>query len=141
MKYFVFGIFFVVMLSCDKNDDPVVTDNCIIETIIDRDLYLNTAMDYFIDSIGIENDCIEITVNASGCDGDTWSAQLIDSGDIAESSPPQRSLRLALENTEECDAVISKSFYFDLSTIQTEESRFILRFEGWDQTVLYEYRD
>ncbi len=140
MRYFVLGFFFLSMVSCDKTEYPVVTDDCSVKVIIDRDLHLSTSLNYFIDTISIDEDCIKIDLSESGCDGSTWIVDLIDSGDIAESLPAQRSLKLSLENKEECDAVISKSFYFDLTPLQTDdEEQFILHIEGWAQSVLYEY--
>ena len=128
----------LTIMSCNDDDDMINPDceNCVI---INRSLYDQSRKEYTILSAEIVNDCLEMMISSSGCDGERWVATLYDSGDIAESFPAQRSLRLDLENDEECDAVITKSYKFDITPLQTEEPKFILNIDGFDEALLYEY--
>ena len=46
--------------------------------------------------------------------------KLIDSGSVAESLPPQRSLKLTLENEEVCLAQITKTISFDVHELEVD---------------------
>ncbi len=81
---------------------------------------------------------MNIKFGASGCDGNTWIVKLIDSGEIAESYPCQRTLRLSLDNQEECEAIPTKEISFDISDLQIMgNNKVILHVSG--EEILYEY--
>ncbi len=86
----------------------------------------------------IDGDCLNIKFAASGCDGNTWFVKLIDSGSIAESHPCQRTLRLSLENKENCMAVISKEISFDIKDLRIIGNNKVILNIG-DRSILYEY--
>jgi hypothetical protein len=129
-----------INMQCDE-DDAVYSGNCDQVVIIDEDFYnsLSSENFTFIDA-EIIDDCLSITIGASGCDGNSWNFNLIDSGAIAESSPEQRYLKFQLENNEDCLAVFERSVSFDLNPIQIEGSHeIILNIEGLEPTLNYKY--
>jgi len=117
----------VHMLSCDQG------------VIISPEEFNNAPKDPLsITEMTITGDCLNIKFSASGCDGNTWIVKLIDSGNVAESYPCQRTLRLSLDNKEECLAVPGKEISFDISDLQiVGNDKVILHVSG--QEILYEY--
>lgn len=113
--------------DCDKN------------VIISSTEYQNAPNDPLsITEMTITGDCLNIKFAASGCDGSTWTVKLIDSGNVAESNPCQRTLRLSLDNKEICTAVPSKEISFDISDLQiVGNDKMILHVSG--EEILYEY--
>ncbi|WP_053991724.1 hypothetical protein [Mangrovimonas sp. TPBH4] len=134
---FVFG-----MISCDNNDDDnsATPSNCDQEAVISSEEYVSAPADpLFIHSMEIDDDCLLISFSASGCDGNTWELKLVDSGAILESNPPQRNLRLSLQNLEVCDAVISKTLSFDISELQVQGDQVRLNIVNSGEGILYMY--
>ena len=69
-----------------------------------------------------------------------WREELIDSGAVMESAPPQRNIRMVLDNQELCQAVIRKETSFDISSLQVEGTdKVILHLENFEEDILYEY--
>ncbi|WP_157503218.1 hypothetical protein [Mangrovimonas xylaniphaga] len=134
---FVFGM----ISNCNDDDDNSETpSNCDQETILSSDEFVNAAADpLIIESLEIDNACLQISFYSSGCDGSTWDLKLIDSGAILESDPPQRNLRLSLLNLELCDAVISKTISFDVSDLQVEGTQVYLNIVNSGDQILYTY--
>lgn len=131
----------VLLLGCSSTVlDPYVDTTCDQVTLIDASKYMNASSAiYTIKEINVNGDCLEISIVSSGCDGNSWKAELIDSEGIMESLIVQRELRLVLENLEICDAIITKTFTFDLRPIQINDDKVILNVKFWDEQVLYEY--
>ena len=126
--------------SCSNDDDGKNPENCDSETVISSELYQNAPSDQLIiSSLEIESDCLEIIFGAGGCDGRTWEIQLIDSGDILESNPPQRNLRLSLKDEELCEAFITRELTFDISNLQVDGNQVMLNIINSDDNLLYEY--
>ncbi len=128
-----------LVLSCkSKDDDSFNSENALL---ISADHYVNAADDAVqINSLKIEGDNLTINFGASGCDGDSWVINLIDSENILESDPPQRHLRLSLKNTEMCQAYITKELTFDIKALQTGGNKVVLHVTNQDnQQVLYTY--
>jgi len=131
------------MLSCsDNNDDNVNETNCDSEVIISSQGYTNASFDGLtINSLEITDDCLKVTYSASGCDGDSWELELIDSEAILESFPVQRNLTFSFTNEEACLAYFTKEKTFDISNLQLEEYNSIwLNITGFEDSILYQYR-
>ena len=126
-------------MQCDEDDVPV-TLNC-SEVLIDNNTYETAESDnYTIGNVFFNGNCITIDVSASGCDGSTWVFTLIDSENISESIPPQRSLKLSLNNNEACLAVFTREESFDLIPLRVEGSNeVLLNIEGFEEPILYAY--
>jgi hypothetical protein len=126
--------------QCD-NDDDIEDNNCGESVIIDN-LFFDSAVsgDYELIDYNLNEDCLTIEVSASGCDGETWSMVLVDSGNIAESSPEQRHLKFVFTNNEACLAVFNQSRSFDLVTLRVDGSNeVILNIEGLPEAINYVY--
>lgn len=140
-------LFFVLSFSlcflnttCD-DDDLVITD-CDQTTVISENLYnsLESANFTIIDAYIID-DCLTIEIGASGCDGNTWEFNLVDSGAVAESLPEQRYLKFQLINTELCDAYFEKTIAFDVTPLRIDNGvdKVILHIEGLESSLSYSY--
>ncbi|WP_298498084.1 hypothetical protein [uncultured Algibacter sp.] len=125
--------------QCEEDDDYLsVCDNLVI---IDESYYntFDSGNFTFIDAEVIDN-CLSVTISASGCDGNSWAYNLVDSGSIAESLPEQRYLKLELLNEEACLAVFKRTVSFDLTPIKIEGSNeIILNIEGFESSINYKY--
>lgn len=126
--------------QCDEDDDFQVS-SCGQPVIID-DAFFETAesSDYVLVDSSITNDCLTVEISASGCDGESWSMVLVDSGNVAESSPEQRYLKFVFTNNEACLAVFSQVREFNLSTLRVDGStEVVLNIEGFPEPLLYSY--
>lgn len=138
---YVFSLF-LFLVSCSENNTSILPEDqitkeednkiidgsvdetireCTISTVIDRELFKNAAAaPLTILESNISGDCLTLNVGVSGCSGINWEFQLIDSGDIMESLPPQRNIRLSLYNNEVCEAYFVKVLSYDISNLQVE---------------------
>ncbi|WP_086477618.1 hypothetical protein [Arenibacter amylolyticus] len=145
MNYFKLKIVIVTLVggltfSCSDNDDTTKTANCDLTALISADQYANApSHTVTINTLEIDNHCLKINYSSSGCSGDSWEVKLIDSGEIMESNPPQRTIRLSLKNEELCEAYITKEIRFNIRNLQVEGNRVVLNITNADQQLLYEY--
>ncbi len=130
-----------VNMTCEEEEDLYNDELCDKMTLVDENVFTNLESDHFnLINAEIINNCINITVGASGCDGSSWVFNLIDSGAVAESSPEQRYLKLQLLNDELCDAYFEKTISFNLTPLQISGSHeIILHLEGLDTSLNYKY--
>ena len=138
----IYFIFFLLLLSCSESDDdhPFEDSLCDRITIVDNERYQNTNTRYYsIKNVALSGDCLELEIESGGCSGDTWKVDLIDSGGIAESNPEQRFLKLSLKNEELCNAIVIRTFSFDLRPIRTRNNIVLLNLEQWDEQITYDY--
>jgi len=128
-------------MQCDDDGMSLPESNCAGFTVIDSFTYANSATSpYSINSVSINGDCLVIDVSASGCDGNTWEMQLIDSGSVSESNPPQRNVKFFLINTEDCLAVVDRARSFDLTSLQIEgENEIVINVDDYSDPVIYTY--
>lgn len=133
----------IVIVSCDEDTDKDKSYlTCDQEVIISSELFNTAPNDALtINSINIDGNCMLINFSSSGCSGDTWTIKLIDSGSIlVETSPPERTLRLSLDNEEICDAYILKNISFDISNLQVAGSNQVsLKITNNDSKITYNY--
>ncbi len=129
-----------VNMTCEE-EDFYNEEVCDKMTLVDENVYADLESDDFnLINAEIINNCINITVGASGCDGNSWVFNLIDSGAVAESSPEQRYLKLQLLNGELCDAYFEKTISFNLTPLQINGSHeIILHLEDLDTSLNYKY--
>ena len=92
---------------------------------------------YIIQSAVIDDKCLMVEVSAGGCDGESWGAQMLISPLVAESLPPQAGIKLIFDDDEECEAFITKTFYFDLSQLDSISDKVWVRLEGFDDVLMY----
>lgn len=142
MKNLLFALSLLLILqSCiDSDDNPSIDSVCDQVTIVDNALYNNNVSESFsIKGIQLVGDCLEVEIQSSGCDGGSWEVKLVDSGGIAESIPEQRYLKVFLNNEELCEAIILKTYNFDLRPLRTGNDVVLLNLEKWDHQIRYEY--
>ena len=113
--------------------------SCDEPVLLSEYLYNNVSEEPTIINLYIDGNCLNITYFAGGCDGNSWVVKLIDAEEIVTDAvnPPQRYLRLSIENTEMCEAAITQQKSFNLSELQDEGNQVILNIQN--QQILYEY--
>ncbi|MFD2917276.1 hypothetical protein [Psychroserpens luteus] len=133
--------FTLLLMSTQCDDDDVVNVPCDQTAIVDSGFYESVESHvYEVGDVYFNDNCLTIEISASGCDGNSWSMVLVDSGNIAESSPEQRYLKFVLNNDEVCLAIVSQVRSFDLTPIQVAgSSEIILNIEGFPEPVMYSY--
>lgn len=137
---FTIILLLVISACCSDDDSPAPSTNCDQVTMISSELFMTAPADpLFIHSMEIDDNCLQISFSASGCDGNSWETMLVDSEVIMESNPPQRNLRLSLKNLELCDAVISKTISFDISNLQVDGDQVLLTIANSGDEILYSY--
>ena len=135
--FLVFSMLFIAT-NCGQ-EETKQTEKC-NAVIIDSNQFNNSQSDSFnFISLNFENECLKIRIQyGGGCE--EISAQLIDNGDVFESNPVQGNLRILFTDNDECEALIEKNFFFNLSNLQDDnENKVLLNFQGSDLTYLYEY--
>lgn len=140
-KIILIGLILLIgTTSCNSDDDNIKISKCDLNTIISSEQFTNApAFPLTIMNLEIDENCLKIKFSASGCNGETWITKLIDSGDIMESDPPQRNLRLSLKSEELCEAMVIKELTFDISNLQVDGNRVYLNITNSDEQILYEY--
>lgn len=132
----------VLLMStqCDEDDDFNISV-CGQDVIIDNSFFESAVSgDYQLIGFEINNDCLTIEISASGCDGETWSMVLVDSGIVSESSPEQRFLKFVFTNDEACLAVFSQSREFNLTALRVDGSNeVVLNIDGFSEPLSYFY--
>lgn len=125
--------------SCNKEKSQV--SQCDEALVVSDVLYKTGPNDMVqIVSASIMGDCLTIEYGASGCDGNSWKVQLIDSDEILESNPITRKLRLSLENKEACLAYFTQETSFDISALKSEDNnQVIFILDGFPERLTYTY--
>ncbi|NRB59962.1 MAG: hypothetical protein HRU50_08530 [Winogradskyella sp.] len=143
LKSFTLIVASVLYFQClpdDTTDTPQQAD-CGLLTSIDAFTYENAATNpYTIISADLTEDCLAVVITAVGCDGLSWDIQLVDSAEVDESNPPQRDIKIFLVNIEACLTQVTRTAFFDVSTLQIEnEDEIILNLDGFNQAINYTY--
>jgi len=128
--------------GCEKMMDCMDKhNNCEKSVLLNKVLYDNTSSaNYMITDAKISGDCLEVKFGSSGCDAKSWKVELVDAESISESATPQRSLKLALTNSEMCTVALSKSVSFDLTPLRIKAiSKINLSLEGLNNQIAYKY--
>lgn len=145
MTFFTLLTFCVLAVSnCGKSSsviiDPPVAATCDNPVLIDADLYENAPSDEFLfQSATIDGNCLKMIVRyGGGCEAVTF--QLIDAAAIMESLPVQRNIRLSLKDEDDCEALVTRELYYDLTPLQVEgNSKIILNLQGFPESLTYQY--
>jgi len=138
-KRILIGLVVVLgFIACNNDDDD--SNNCDQVTIVSSEQYETAPNDQlFINTLELNGDCLKINLSSSGCSGDTWNLKLIDSESIMESNPPQRNLRLSLNNEEDCEALITIELTFDVYDLRVDGNKVLLNITNSNDQILYEY--
>ena len=146
-KISYFLMLFLIMLSCNSDDDKkeiiecIDSGNCDECALINNNLYNQVETEnYNILNIEVVDDCLEIQFGSSGCNGENWKTELISSETILETAIPQRNLRMNLDNPELCEAYITKTISFNLTNLQLKNYDEIqLNIVGFPNLFQYNY--
>lgn len=134
---FLFPVIFLLS-ACEKDD--FATSDCDQKAVLNENQFQNAPADpVTIIEAEIKGDCFRIKYGASGCSGDTWKIQLIGSENLYESLPPQRDIRLSMENKEDCLAYFTKEMTFDIKELRSSGDKIRFYIANSDTSVLYSY--
>lgn len=144
-KVFLLSSLMILVFACKEKETLKNNNNYTLEC--DQFIELNsqaynnaTTNSFNIDSMILNGNCLEVIVSASGCDGSTWSLNLIDAEVVLESYPIQRQAKLVLNNQELCLAYFTKTFTFDLQPLQYNgDDRVVINIDNWQEGILYQY--
>ena len=127
-------------IDLDGKKPPKGQSNCDKDVIISAYEFENAPNDpVTIIDMKIVNNCLKIKFGASGCSGNSWVVELIDAGYVIPTfaPPPQRELRLSLDNKEMCCAYFEKEMSFNIENLQIGGNSVMLNVVG--NFILYEY--
>ena len=131
---------FLIFLCLSSCQDENIVEPCTQMLLIGNEIYDNFPADRLtISDVSLEGDCLQITFWAGGCSGNSWIFELVGREDVLYSEPPQRLIRLSLENNEICEAYILKSVTFDITPSRISGNEIILNLDGWDKKIVYDY--
>jgi hypothetical protein len=126
----------LVLVSCQSDDNSSVSE-CDFNVIIDGDLFeLPSPSPYTVVNAEISDDCLEITIGSSGCDGNSWEVDLISNYPITNDFTIGADLSLKLVNLELCEAYITSAYSFNLSEISDDNLNAVFNLEGWNGALL-----
>ncbi|MEM7299259.1 MAG: hypothetical protein AAF391_13455 [Bacteroidota bacterium] len=123
----------LLLFACDDSGGG----DCRTKAVITNDFETASSEQFNIVSASVDGSFLEIEISSGGCDGESWCAELLVSTLVAESYPPQVGIRVVLENDEECDAVVNRTFSYDLKPLDEISDIMILHLQGWDEPLQY----
>lgn len=138
MKNYLFLILMLgALTSCDKFPLPLL---CGTPIIINSELFQEAPNDAFrFSNAQIDGDCLELIIQYGGGCGDV-ELKLIGAEEVAESFPPQRAIRLSLEDNDFCEALVTDTLRYDLKLARVfGVNEVFLNLEGWNEPILYTY--
>ena len=144
MKYIMLLVWPVILLlACEKQDDNIelaLRSSCDQEAIVDQDLFDSaTSSHVTIEETEIDGNCLRIKFSASGCNGGTWKLRLVAAEQVKYSLPPQRDVRLKLENNELCQAHLTRELTFDISDLRSNGEFTLLNVINSEQQLRYNH--
>ena len=144
MKKFLilFSLFVIILNSCSDNDNSIINEACSFnsEIIAENDFNGINTSNYLISDVQLNNDCLEITINSSGCNASLWEMNLFSTNAFYNIYPLQRSVKIELINNQDCLAVFQKTISFNLMPFQIKgQNQLTLNIEGWNEQIIYKY--
>lgn len=144
MKKIILLVIAIVSLqSCVKTNDPLPSFVGISQAddiITDSNLYTHAPSDSFkILNAQVTGSQLEIKVEYGGGCGNA-NFKLIAAEELLKSTPPQRSIRLSLDDQDKCKKLIVKDLIFDLTSAQASGyTTLILQLKEWKNSLPYQY--
>jgi hypothetical protein len=148
MRFVVFIFSLFTIISCSEvggapqlpSEEPETDCDAFIQILGQDEFNAITDVEFSIEVVSINQDCLSITISDSGCSPDNWEVNLLTTEAVLESDPLQKILKVEVVNNEACLAVFSKTKTFDLTPVHVEgESEMILNIEGWNTQMSYTY--
>lgn len=135
-KALIFTLFIFSFIACTDNKEMIDVQN--ESVIIDGNHYKQLETNnYTIVDVQLIGDLMKVKISSGGCDGSSWKATLVDANIIMKSYPAQRNIKLSLENTEMCFAIVEREFTFDIKVLKEGLSGVNLNLEGWNTQINY----
>lgn len=145
------NLFLVVLLlftalSCEKQDTSCSCDDpapCDAFAVLDNSAYQDGPDDpYFLREANIEDDCLYLRFQyGGGCREVDFD--LVGAFQLGETAPLTRFVRVALDDDDNCEALITEEVTFNLKPLRVEgeeELRILIgNPEGEDFSVVYTY--
>jgi hypothetical protein len=141
---------FVLLLcfgfACNKDDTSCSCDDpapCDAFAVLDNSAYQNGPDDpYFLREASVEGDCLYLRFQyGGGCKEVDF--ELVSAFQLGETDPLTRFVRLALDDDDNCEALITEEVTFNLKPLRVEgenELRVLLSNpEGEDVPLVYSY--
>ncbi|MEN0046066.1 MAG: META domain-containing protein [Bacteroidota bacterium] len=133
-----------LILTDQETDESLIflsiTENTCQSAENNASRFKNRKSDEFdLVDINVLGTCLEARiVYGGGCGG--MKIELVGSGGYDESLPPQLSVRLIMDDNDNCEALVRENVYFDLSDLQYEGAEeLLLNIEGWEHAVLVQF--
>ncbi|MEM1257609.1 MAG: hypothetical protein AAGC45_02960 [Bacteroidota bacterium] len=129
-----------ITTSCNSDDNDPISEVCDFLGVVD-DNQINTVnpQTYVIQSVEVTGSCLQVELSSGGCDGNSWEVRLFGSSEVEASLPPKREIGIRLDNSELCEAFITKTYSFELTPFQVGGESIILILQDWEAQILYEY--
>lgn len=109
--------------------------------ILSNDLSSIRTDEFDIDTAYVEDNCLKVSVAYGG--GTSPSAVkfvMYQGKQVAESIPPQRWLKLTLDDQDYAKAIIRRELSYDLTSTKIDtKGAVLLNLEGYDKRLLYQY--
>ncbi|OJJ23132.1 hypothetical protein BKI52_01915 [marine bacterium AO1-C] len=132
----------VITTGCVKTNDvaPFVGLIQSDEIIVDNNLFANAPNDAFkLISVQINDNHMELEVEYAGGCGDV-NFKLIGNEEVKESAPPQRAIRLSLQDDDDCGTMLRQKLSFALNPAQVQDyNELLLQLQDWTDPLSYKY--
>lgn len=139
MRKLIFTVLIIFFTINACNDSSNININENDDVIVNKSLFdTSNTENYTIINATISGNFLTIKIAASGCDSKNWKATLVDRGEILESFPIQRSIKLHLKNEELCLAYFEKEYTFDITELVENYPAVIFSLTSWDKALKFE---
>lgn len=131
----------IMALTCQDAKDEVAAKTC--ETMLTADDLSAVRTDEFgIDTAYVSGNCLKVRVVYGGGFGSEELAkfEMHLSKAVAESNPPQRWLKLSLDDKDFAKALVRRELSYSLVSARLGGSgKLILNLQGYPKSLIYEY--
>jgi hypothetical protein len=136
-KLLVYLVPFLMAFSCEE--DPLKS-KC-EAMVLTNDLAGVRTDEYSIDTAYVEGNCLKLRVAYGGGAGaSAVKFEMYQGKQVAESIPPQRWLKLVLDDQDYAKAIIRRELSYDLTSTKVDtKGAVLLNLEGYNKRLLYQY--
>ena len=131
------GVFFY---SCkDKEPTSAQCDRAVI--VSDRNFdRAKDESDFSIQEVTISENCMTVKYSYSGGCGDIHTELVAAENSMQNTlNLPQVNMKLAIDDTDNCEALITTAEEFDISALQANGSPIIIKLHKWEDPIVYTY--
>jgi hypothetical protein len=129
----------IVPADNGENDNTLIINTCDEKAILTEVVITKASDEYWLKDVRLNGDCLAIDIAYGGGCGNS-EADLFGIYRHVGSQTPQVDLIFMFEDNDLCEALIQKTFQYDLTPLRSEFMNVIeLYFPGWDEIIVYEY--